>query len=350
MNELVNNITQTEDNNEYLQQLFLTALQMTDEFNRLSLLLVQLLESVSNLDSTHLNLNIIPNTELKNQVELIQKYVVKSLMVPDKNLYSIMKMKPYLSRKNIIFKITIPLLLIKKFQIFKTFATPFKYNNKYLIVNNISPYILTSMDFKRYELLNEQMLEQCQNVDENTKICHGPNRFKNDRMSTCEWDTLTYQNISSSCEFLPTKIVEQYLEFGDNKYIYAVSTPTTATAACGQKIVPIKLSGEGFLSLNDDCTFDSGNHNIIAKKRKNNTMEIHPWNELNYSLEENIQPRVVKTLEALEQSEFKPLEESIEKLKNDGLKINTHDVHHYALIYVIIAGILAGNFVFKITD
>lgn len=148
LNELVHNISKTSDDSEYLQQFFMTALQMSDECNRLSLLLSQLLESVSNLDSKHINLNIISNAELKDQVELIHKNVEKSLMVPDRNLYSIMKMKPYLTRKNIIFKITIPLLLVNKFQIFQTFPIPFKHKNEYVIANNISPYIITSFDFK----------------------------------------------------------------------------------------------------------------------------------------------------------------------------------------------------------
>lgn len=229
LNELVQNISKTEDDAEYIQQFLMTALQMTDECNRLSLLLSQLLESVSNLDLKHINLNIISNSELKDQIELIHKNIDKSLMVPSKNLYSVMQMKPFLTKKNIIFKITLPLLLVNKFQIFQTFPIPFNFKNEYVIVHNISPYIITSYDFKRYELMGERAFEQCQSFDENTRICHDLNRLKSDRVSGCEWDTLTYQNNSASCEFSTTKIDEQFIKFDDNKYIYTVVKPKIVT-------------------------------------------------------------------------------------------------------------------------
>lgn len=342
LNELVHNMSKTENDAEYLQQFLMTALQMSDECNRLSLLLSQLLESVSNLDSKHINLNIISNAEIKDQVELIHKNTDKSLMVPDKNMYSIMQMKPYLTRKNIIFRITIPLLLVNKFQIFRTFATPFKFKNNYVIVNNISPYIITSIDFKRYELLSERAFERCQSFDESTKICHGLNQLKSDRVSGCEWDTLTYKNMSTSCEFVATQIDEQFIEFDDNKYIYAVEKPKIVTATCNQRITPIRLGGEGLLSLNDDCTLDSGDHMLIPKKQKISKIELHPWtNQLVGNMDGTAQPRVVKTLQAFEESDFRPLENELTKIKEEQLDINRHDVHHYTLIYVLSIAIVA---------
>lgn len=103
LNELVHNMIEIEDDAEYFKQFFLAALQMSDECNRLELLLSQLLESVSNLDVKHINLNIISNAELKNQIDIIHKNVEKSLMVPSKNVYGVMQMKPFLTKKNIIF-------------------------------------------------------------------------------------------------------------------------------------------------------------------------------------------------------------------------------------------------------
>lgn len=348
LNEVVRNISKTNDDSEYIQQFFMAALQMSDECNRLSLLVSQLLESVSNLDLKHINLNIISHTELKNQIELIHNNVEKSLMVPDKNLYSVMQMKPYLTKKNIIFKITIPLLLVNKFQIFQTFPTPFRFKNDYVIVNNISPYIITSLDFKRYELLGERALEQCQSFDENTRICHGLNRLKSDRVGGCEWDTLTYQNNSASCEFTTTKIDEQFVKFDDNKYIYTVVKPRVVTITCNQGILPIKLGGEGFLSLRDDCTLDSGNHILLPKRRRVNAIELHPWtNELIDNMDGMVQPKIIKTLPAFEETDFRPLENELSKIREENMVFSVHNVHHYTLIYGLIIVVIAAILYFK---
>lgn len=327
LNEMIHNMSQSQNDSEYFQQLFLTALQMSDECSRLSLLLSQLLESVSNLDAKHINLYIISNQELKSQV-------------PNKNMYSVIQMKPFLTKRNIIFKITIPLLSINKYQIFKTFPVPFKNRNEYVIANNISPYILTSIDFKQYELLDEQKFEKCQDFGESTRICHGPNELKSDRVNGCEWNTLTYQSISDSCEFSSIKIVENFIEFNENKYIYVFSKPKVATVACGHKILPINLGGEGILSMNYDCTLDSENHLITPKRKKQTSIERSWTHGLSPSIvclqAWSFEPKVMKTLESFEKTEFKPIEEDIKRMKEKDISINKHDVHHYSLIYVLV--------------
>lgn len=349
LNELVHNIGKSQNETDYFQQFFMTALQMTDECNRLGLLISQLLESVSNLDLKHINLNIISNLEVKGQIELIQKNIEKSLMVPDKNLYSVMKMKPYLTKKNIIFKITLPLLSVNKFQIFSAIPVPFKFGKNYIAAINISPYILTSIDFKRYELLGHREFSQCQEFDENIVICHGPNHLKSDRVDSCEWNTLVNAQISDVCEFHQEKISEKFIEFDTNKYIYICPTPVTATAMCGRNIFRISLGGEGTLSLNDDCVVDTGKTTITARRIKQTKFELSEIssNILVVEVGAPIIPKVVPSLSDFKETDFESMKSEVKHIRESELiDINRHDVHHYTVIYVIltiviIAGIYA---------
>lgn len=186
-------------------------------------------------------------------------------------------------------------------------------------------------------MLGEQAFGQCKAIDENARICYDLNSLKSDRVNGCVWDTLTYQNNSVSCEFSITKLDEEFVKFENNRYIYAVAGPRVVTATCDQSIIPIKLGGEGLLSLRDDCSLDSGNHILLPKKQRVNKIELHPWtSNLVGNMDEAVQPTVVKTLRTFEETDFRQLENELSKIKDDRLVINTHNIHHYTLIYAIL--------------
>lgn len=174
LNELARNMSQISGHDEQFQFFLIAAMQLSNEISRISKLEALLLDSVTNYNEQRISLNLIPIEQLKKQIDIMQRHIEKGLLIPEENIYNVMRMRPLLSKDNVLFEIRIPLVKITKFKLFKNFPTPFETGSVYVMVQNILPYIISDDEFRHYQMVDERMIDECVPYNREIIICHGP--------------------------------------------------------------------------------------------------------------------------------------------------------------------------------
>lgn len=347
LNDIAKNVTKLINDADNAQQLLLTALQISNELNRLSIMQTQLLESVVNSESSHINLNVISVSQLRDQFTIIRKYVDRELVVPEKNIYDVMRMVPFLTKNNIIFRLTIPLISIKKYQLFKIFKIPFNAHNRSLIATNIFPYLLTDLELKSYQLLSlETVRNYCKKYDEAVQICEKPTILLERHVRGCEWNLFMKKELSDACVMETNPIEEWFTEYATNEWLFSLKNESEFRTIChNSQINHYKLTGEGILTLKPRCQLDTGKTMLYTQKTHhsyiNNTEVIQRANAFKINELQIKNSTFVPSLKEFREIEFKDLENRVQQIRESSIfTANIHDSHHYVLSYILLSSLI----------
>lgn len=159
---LSTNIEKLADHNEAYQYFYTAALYMSKLMNLYEKQQDAIINSLHDASNNNINQNILNETQLLNQIEIISRNIDSSLIVPnDMNIFKIIKIKPYILNNNIVFKISVPLLSNYKFQLFKIIPIPALENNQYVWIEIENEYMIASVERQYYQFLNNIQLKDC---------------------------------------------------------------------------------------------------------------------------------------------------------------------------------------------
>lgn len=342
--------TQNVDNNKreiedkvliYTQTLTLSVIRYINFQNKLA-------QHILSNEITHVDPEIVPFSFLEPILHDIQQNISINKLLPwnllanDKEIscYKSIPMKAYVTEKNIIISIRIPIIARNKKHLFAAIPTPIIKNKVLLYIQPEAPYLITNQAKTEISFLNEMDIINCWNLDHLNKICPENYPIYNKRVNNnfCELEVLLQsKEIANTCNFkqIPKKdILIKILD--TNQYYFVILEPTNAITHCNGKTETIKLNGTGILTIANGCKVYNEKFRMISQTENTvatqNNYIISKFKAMETINKKTIQKYVMTSQDLTEiNNEFEVLKEQIKyskmeqtiKIKNKELEKRT---------------------------
>lgn len=311
-------------------------LQEISEFNdRINVLL----ETVFDSRKHHINHNLFPPKQLASEIKVISEHVRNKYVVPDGNhVYNLISIVPHITRQQILFHVSIPLLQMDGFKIYRIVSVPFTAENETWIIHTENEFLITSEDRTRYQFLSEIDLGQCAQYGDHL-VCWGPYHYKTARVSSCEWNI--FNEISNeNCVTNRFYGSNAWCNVGENNWLFYAGEKSDLTFICNDGVFRRQVQGSGLLRFDQNCTVRNFDLEINGKKsfhgrqieflipkigkyhdhtkKWQNTMNLSNWNA----------------------SDMNNLREIIRGVRSNSslpFGLESHDLHHYSISYFTMA-------------
>lgn len=190
-NDLVNtinnqsNVLEMEAN---VHNLMMYLTQIIDDYEKQQ---SSIIDAITFSRRDHISHELFTSEQINEQVELIKKQVGPEFRVPSGiDVYSVSKISLTRLHDQFIFKLSIPLLVARRFKLFKIIAVPTVRNGKLYALENEHKFLLTSIDRQQFQYLNKYDCKPYQN--KKALICNKPNKFYTATCSDCVWNVFNY--------------------------------------------------------------------------------------------------------------------------------------------------------------
>lgn len=304
-----------------------------------------ILELLTDVNKNHVNHNLFTPGQIQKQIKIISEQVRNKHLVPEGNgLYRVIKVIPYVTQTQVIFKISIPLFKLDRFQIFKVITVPSIHKDELWWIENSYEFLMTSTNRQVFQLLTKAELSECVEYQTDTLVCNGPRQWKmNQIVNCCAWNLFS-QHSNTGCTTAKGRLDTMFIKLETtNKWIFVIPKMAKLTIVCDGFTMNDELLGEGILNLNENCIIRDNYFQIDSHKTlSSNAMEIivpkisHSlMNELHFKTLANM------THQSLQRN-ITILENKLDEIREGftlNQELNGHDIHHYSLAYISIVSL-----------
>lgn len=302
-----------------------------------------LLETIFDSRKHHVNHNLFPPKQLASELKIISEQVRNKFVVPEgNNVYNLISITPHISTNQILFHISIPLLEVDSFKIFRIISLPFTNKNQSWSIRPDHEYLIASGDRTRYQFLDFLKLQQCAKFGSDL-ICWGPYQWNMARVQTCEWNI--FNEISNqNCTVVANQDVNVWHNVGENQWLFYSMAESDLTFICHDGVRREMIQGSGLLKFDQNCTVRNFDMEIRSRKSFNGRqisvlvpkIEKHHAHEIKW--EKTLTP---SNWSSTNIDELKKTIEIIRKNSSPTFQLNQHDIHHYSVLYVLIVAFIA---------
>lgn len=352
INDIIDDIQNMSSDQEKVNSLTSATFRILIALTKYEATQSSILDVLLDVHNKQANANILPPEQLKIQLNRIHANIDASILVPGedahdelRSLYSIMSIQATTAHGQIIFRITLPLVLNEQFQIFNLIATPTLQGLNYIWFEPSTPYLLTTLRRNYYYALNEFEFKECNEFGKQSIICERKHQMHGAHTTRlgCEVQLLNHDHhLTGNCTFKTTSIEDIWIPLHEsNKWIYVIYNNNQMDVICNDKIEHITIHGEGIIQLQPHCTI------------RHSTIEITAQNNYDAAIHGSILPEINITMEidkyrqtrdphfvTFDKSNTSTLDEMIHTLKMEEKhlpeNLTTHDVHHYGLGYSLV--------------
>lgn len=290
----------------------------------------------------HINHVLLPPKQLAEEIREVSAQIRNKFLVPVGNdIYSIISVKPHISDNRVLFHISMPLLRLNTYKLFRIIPVPFVYNNASWVIDAKHNFIMVSGDQDSYQFLSQIDKNKCRKYD-NSLICNGPFYWHTSAVPQCEWNVFN-QISHNDCVLKRETRGSVWYDIGENKWIFSCGRQQDLTFICTDQMYHEKIDGSGILQFNQNCSIRSSSIEINGKKGFNGKkLEILVPNIRSIGTH-RIDLSSVMHSANLTLSDFDELSESIANMKKNarlpnGVKFK--DVHDYTVIYLTLFMVL----------
>ncbi|XP_049877550.1 uncharacterized protein LOC126374847 [Pectinophora gossypiella] len=356
MNTLENSVQElknVERTNNVLNDFALGAIIASNVLHNLKGLQDTLLDTITDIYQGRFNLHLLTPEQLINELSTISSKLTKDVTLPVDNihsdlrkLYSLMKIKARMLQDYLLFEIRIPLVSRETFEILKLVPIPKLQGENIISLIPVSDYIAMNLKKDTFIPMSEIDVRACI-VQLEVYYCHSQKpefHMKIDK-NLCEMQKQDCKTTTSTCN---NKWLDSY---SINMYMYFCCEPCQVRTMCEDQVTTQQLTGAGLISVGHGCIIKTDEFMIYPHKPHTSEIRISPNlytptispinNLINLTIPHLSLPNA--SYSELEQeasdigNKIKTLKTS-EPVLSDG--VTYHDVHHYAMIYVIF-GIIA---------
>ncbi|KOB64738.1 Iris-A [Operophtera brumata] len=215
-------------------------------------------------------------------------------------------------------------------------------------IKPISNYVAINLKKDTYISLSESGIKSCLVAEEGLYLCHiskpiyrigGDKDFCQKKNAECETTIKSCENIWMESHYI-------------NNYVYFCCSQCQLRMMCRDQVTIHQLTRSGLLAIDNGCILKTDTFEIIAHDLKTSEMyteskiRIPVIAPINHIINVSIPKEPMENVER-EQKEMHDIDQQIKFMKENEVtasNISYHDIHHYALIYVVIGlGILAGS-------
>lgn len=291
-------------------------------------------------------IDLIPIEQLEDNLIFINNHVGKNeelaIDFMRDGVYGIFKtasIHSILRNNLVLIEISLPILELEEFEIYRAIPIPTKVNDKYVTILPSSDLFITNTEKTQYIPLSEQELKNCIKRNTGKFICKQNEPIHNGEENTCELMLLAkpyMQSLPKNCEIrtVPTKNYIIYLH-ESNKFFCVINTPIQFQTICPNETDVFKIENTGILKIHNHCYIK--NENFIIKSHSTNQYEKNEVIKPKFILSDIINPKTRTMSNSVKEeseifirnhfSDFHEISDDISKLIED--EENKQLLYHY---------------------
>lgn len=355
INKILARIENMTNREEAMQNFFILSLEMTDAMIRFESRQDAIIDIILDVKRNHVNADLITPDQLEQQINLIRAHIdSRKLFVAEDthSIFKLMRISAVVGKKTLFFRISIPVLNIEKYKIFKIIPVPMEDLSEYAWIQVSERHLIVSWDLQKYNLMTVEQYDGCMKYTDNEVVCSGPKQMFPATKRTCEFDIFSRRYPTKGCSFKKSSKIDTWIETGKNHWFFSLPNVSTLTSICGDKLSRHELHGCGLLTLKPNCILRGEFIQISALNDVGN-MEItlpplpEIWND-NLAKPMRFQHHDFESHQLNGTTNLTMRIHEMENRIQDPIRLNYHDIHHYGLIYLwIICSVIAFAFIIK---
>lgn len=323
-----------------------------------------LFNTLTNIYQGHLDVHLITPVHLIEHLNDISGSLPKTVSLPVENykdkikeFYKLINVKARVTDTYFIFEAHIPLVSNADFTIYKAIALPMKTANTTTYVRISSDYIAVNLKTNTFISLTEDDLKQCLQQNANSYLCkrNVPSYNLHSNHAPCEAKLLSQHNIAP-CDIERAKCKDEWIQLHtSNSWLATCCDVCALRTLCDSDVTSYTITTTSIVAITEDCVLQSKDLTIYAHRQYSSYMKMDyelPIPTLHTSINKvvNLTYRYVGPLQDTSTStDVKRIADKIDTLKEQENQkpttISSHDVHQYAISYLLVAFALITLFV-----
>lgn len=352
LNHLANAISKEAEQSAILNEFALSTIIANNMLNKLKTIQDSLLDIITDLHHGMFNLHLISPQQFRDELNIISGQLPRELSLPIQNIqtdiikiYHLLKTKARITEKYLICEIRIPLITRDTFDLYRAIAIPYQSGNNTISVIPIADYIAINLHKDTYLSLSETDIEQCVQYDDSSRLCKSKKPIYHLRS---DQDLCVKNQDKNICETNIVACKNSWTELNTgNAYLFFCCGHCSLRIICAAHITSVQVEKAGVIALHQNCVIKGESFTVYSHKTYQNEMK----SSLNLYLPDVIAPinnLVNITIPSTEinisdfqsQTSLHRIKEQIDQMKsekalNEG--ISYHDIHQYAIIYVVLS-------------
>lgn len=258
------------ENEEKLHNYFTYLTQVINEYDRQQAAIIQV---ITNSKRNYISHELFTPAQVERQVEIITQQVGTEFQIPTGiEIYSVSKISVYKINNQYIFKISIPLLKAQMYKLYEISRIPMINDNDFLWIENNEKYLLTSLDRKFYQFLDN--FDGCiPYMNKQALICEKPTHWFTSNKEDCVWEIFNHIP-RTACKIVRKQASLFVTALSQNQFIFVVKDQAKVTIICKDSVSHDWLRGEGLLALQPQCYLTGENIHLNTRHEFKNGSEI----------------------------------------------------------------------------
>ncbi|CAK1595909.1 unnamed protein product [Parnassius mnemosyne] len=325
-----------------------------------------LLETLTDIYHGQFNMHLLTAEQLREELHIISGHLTEDITLPIENIqqevhkiYKLLKVKARMMQKYLIFEVIFPLLNRDKYKLYKIITIPHQVeNNIETSIFPIAEYTAISLRKDTYLKITNKDLYLCLH-EEDVYLCpiRQPIYHLSEDKNFCQLDQTT-----SRCRIYKTSCTNKWLPLNNpSQYLFHCCNTYDVKIICSDRVIGERLTKAGVISLDKGCLLKGQDFTLLSHQIYTHQIEMNKDLILPKIDPLNNIIKISIPLETFDEndtnlsdlnSSLHNLDRQIKDLKKNNVQLTTlssHDIHHYAINYVLIgvAAVLAAVFVWR---
>ncbi|KAF9406050.1 hypothetical protein HW555_013436 [Spodoptera exigua] len=350
LTKATNTLSKNLQEQEVLNELALSTIIATNMLSKLKSIQDILIDSITDIHHGMLNAHVLSPGQLRDQLSIISGQLSRELSLPIENaqtelskVFPLLRVKARMTKQYLIFEIRIPLVNRERYDLYQLIPIPGQQDNITITVIPVSDYIAIDLRKDTYLTMTKQDIQQCIQNGEYNRLCQSRKpvfQFKSE-------DSLCVKNkYTDRCLTDVAACRNNWIELNKiNTYLFHCCGQCTIRIICERQITATQITKAGVIALNSDCVIKGQDFTVFSHKMQYSEMNtaaeslpevIAPINEII-----NVSVPQVNLTYIDEQDSLQHIKEQIDQMKSEKALLpdmSTHDIHQYAIIYILLLG------------
>ncbi|KAL0829413.1 hypothetical protein ABMA28_004186 [Loxostege sticticalis] len=316
-----------------------------------------LLNTITDISHGQVDIHLFSPEQLEQQINFIAGQLHGDLALPTditnmRQLYKLLKVFGRVCENYLIIEVRIPLVSNDVYELNKIITVPQRKGEQIRYV--ISSYQYIAFDVKKDAafLLSEGSLRACIHGQKDTILCSldEPIYDLKIKQSICDIKLINTDvtvNESPCSSHLAPCIADKWIKLHRrNSWLYSCCNECTVRIFCSTGTAVRSIMGTGVITMGQGCTikgetFSIRSHNLYLSElhHQSEPIEMPKISILNTIINSSYTDPPISTED--HQLIYNQLRTDIDRIKEESSKqINVHDIHHYTIAYILLAGII----------
>lgn len=308
----------------------------------------RIIDAVMTVHRGQLHPVLIPPAKILEQIELIGQGVGPGFELPRTTalIYRMAEVKVRLTQDKLIFRVSIPVLRAAVFRLWRITPIPQPSNGGFVEIQPSAEYFLVNLDNGTYYDMAKMERSACEDIDDRL-ICKGRHPVYKFGAATGRCEIELIRNVTSNhaaCRKQHVSLEERWIQLnGAHSWMFAINGTRNYNVSCDGFNYVTRLTGNGVLHLDGNCSFEGGNMQIFTSRLET---KMNSGYAVSANISHNLEHRQATFSVSTAHVNTTDLDVAIDELKRRSseklLNISFHDWHQYGLMYglMVLVGVI----------